>query len=112
MRLPLLVVALAALLTAAAGTSAAPRIWLDGPTTVQGVGFPQGKVVVAVRGTRAGAIRVVRATAAGRFTARFDKPVASSSCTGMTVITAVGASGVRAGTKTPPAKICPPPLQP
>jgi hypothetical protein len=106
--------ALAALLTAsaAAGTRAAPRIWLDGPTTVQGTGFPQGKVVVAVRGTRASTIRVVRATASGRFTARFDKPIASSSCTGMTVISAVGANGMRASTKAAPSKACPPPLPP
>jgi hypothetical protein len=113
MRFLLLLIAAAAVLAAAATGAPGPRIWVNGPATVQGTGFPPGKVVVSVRGTRLSAVKVVRATTTGRFTARFDKPIASSSCRALTVITAVGANGVRVSTKTGgTTKMCPPPLEP
>jgi hypothetical protein len=116
MRFSLLLAAFAALLTASiafAGHSATPRVWLDGPMTVQGTGFPAGKVVVSVRG-RLSALKVVRASAAGRFTARFDRSITTGSGCQMTVVTAVGVNGVRASTKAGggPTKNCPPPLEP
>jgi hypothetical protein len=112
MRFTLLLTLVAALLTAAAasGTTSAPRIWLDGPRTVQGTGFPAGKVVVSVRG-RTSALRVVRASPAGRFVARFETMIKTSGCpANASTVTAVGRGGVRAILKVPGnAKDCPPP---
>jgi hypothetical protein len=116
MRLSLFLATAAALLTASAAlaghAASTPRVWVNDPLTVQGTGFPAGKVVVSVRG-RLSALKVVRASASGRFTARFDRALSVGTGCQMTVVTAVGLNGVRASTKTggAPAKNCPPPLQ-
>jgi hypothetical protein len=112
MRLLLSVAVAVALVAASAayGTPTAPRIWLADLTTVAGSGFPAGKVTVTARLQAGKAVKVVRASRTGRFTARFDGPIEATGCQGVQV-SAVGAAGVRAVMKVPGnAKDCPPPI--
>lgn len=112
MRLLLSVAVVVALVAASAayGTRTAARIWLDSPRVVLGSGFPAGKVTVTARLQAGKAIKVVRASRTGRFTARFDSSLKTNGCQGVQV-SAVGASGVRAVIKVPGnAKDCPPPI--
>jgi hypothetical protein len=114
MKIVLLAAAALALLAASAayGTRAPARIWLASPTTVAGSGFPAGKVTVTANGVSK-ATETVRATATGRFTARFDRPLPQSRPCRYTMITAVGANGVRATTKLAGKTMgCPPPIEP
>jgi hypothetical protein len=98
--------------SAAYGTGSRARIWLVSPTTVAGSGFPAGNVTVTAHGASK-VSETVRATATGRFTARFDRPIPQSRPCRYTVITAVGANGVRATTKLAgAANGCPPPIEP
>lgn len=98
--------------SAASGTRSPARIWLDSPSSVVGSGFPPGKVTVTAQGV-AKVSEVVRATAAGRFMARFDRPIPQSRPCRFTVITAVGSNGVRASTKLAGKSMgCPPPIEP
>jgi hypothetical protein len=108
-----LAVALALLAASAAyGTRTTARIWLVTPMAVGGSGFPAGKVTVTARLQAQKAIEVVRASRRGRFTARFDTPIKSNGCQGVSV-QAVGAGGIRAVLKVPGnAKDCPPPIEP
>jgi hypothetical protein len=114
MKLMLIAGAVLALAAAsiASGTSSSARIWLVSPTTVAGSGFPAGKVTVTANGVSK-ATKTVTATATGRFTARFERPVPQSRPCRYTVITAVGANGVRASTKLAGKSTgCPPPIEP
>lgn len=97
--------------SAAYGMRASARIWLVTPTAVSGSGFPAGKVTVTARVQAQKAVRVVRATRAGRFTARFTTPIKASGCQGTASVTAVSPTGVRATLRIPGnAKDCPPPI--
>lgn len=96
---------------AAHGTSTTARVWLATPTTVAGSGFPTGKVTVTARLQDKKAVRIVRASRTGHFTARFDSAIKPNGCQGVSV-SAVGENGVRAAIKMPGnAKDCPPPIQ-
>jgi hypothetical protein len=105
-------VALALLAASTAfGMRAPARIWLVTPTSVAGSGFPAGKVTVTARVQEQKAVRVVRASPAGRFTARFTTPIKASGCQGTASVTAISATGVRAILRIPAnAKDCPPPI--
>jgi hypothetical protein len=114
MRVMLTAAVAAALVAASAafGTSSSARIWLVTPTTVSGSGFPAGKVTVTARLPADKAVEVVRASGAGRFSARFETSLRSSSCAGVTV-SAVGLGGARAVLKIAGrGKNCPPPFEP
>jgi hypothetical protein len=114
MKAVLIAVAATALIAASAayGTRASARIWVVSPTTVAGSGFPAGRVTVTANGVSK-VTKSVRATATGRFTARFDRPLPQSRPCRYTVVTAVGANGVRASTKLAGKSLgCPPPIEP
>lgn len=99
--------------SAAYGTRTAARIWLAAPTAVRGSGFPAGKVTVTARVKAQKSVRIVRASLAGSFTARFATPIESTGCNDKATVTAVAASGVRATLTVPGnAKDCPPPIGP
>jgi hypothetical protein len=112
----LLVVALAAAIAVATatGASAKPGIAITGqhPLSVAGTAFePRELVRVQAIGTFGTRTLRVRATAAGRFAARFAK-VSGDWCTLRQVI-ASGADGSRAGLRVPPgacAEYGPPPF--
>lgn len=108
------ILALAAALAPAASTASGKplvRFVSFAPATVAGTGFHARErvgVTVSSRSTRLHL--TVRATAAGRFTARFGRPARTSPCD-QVVVVAVGETGDRAAWKTVPQP-CPPPLQP
>ncbi len=102
------VIALAALLLVPAALAAGtPRVRLAdrSPAAVTGAGFRHGEMVLVrvSNGTLALSKRV-RTTSDGTFTARFAHDVPMQPC-GQIAISARGATGDRAGWKTPP-QVC------
>jgi hypothetical protein len=115
MRVLLSLVVVVALVGASAayGTHTSARVWLVTPTTVAGSGFPAGKITVTARVQAQKAVRVVRATRTGHFTARFTTPIKASGCQGTASVTAIAPNGVQATVRIPGnAKDCPPPANP
>jgi hypothetical protein len=113
MRRIAVLVAVFAVAAPALATPRVPRIWLasKSPAAVAGRGFQaqeRVKVVVAESGTRWA--KVVDATEAGTFTARFRISV-SVRCGSLVAVTATGSKGSRATWKLTEAE-CPPPIDP
>jgi len=103
-------------LTVAAGAAASSqsrptlRITAGAPLTVRGAGFASHeRVTVRLTTDRLRAVKRLRATATGGFTARFDG-FSVYPCA-ITSIVAVAASGRSAAVKMPPAQ-CPQPPAP
>lgn len=108
-----LVAAQAALGAAAAGK---PRVAVDdfSPLTVVGGGFPSREaVVVTVQGKGYHLQKTVGSTAAGAFSARWNRSIVLGRCTSSIFVSARAADGTRAVWKPVIVKQCPsPPIDP
>lgn len=112
MRAIVIVAVLGLLCSSAAAARSAPvvRISSAAPLTVVGQSFaPRERLRVVVRFDVTRKVRIVRASATGRFTARFAEQAIEDRCS-------IGASVTRANGRTIaaklPAALCPMPLAP
>lgn len=111
-RSTILVLALAVLAlvpSAFARHEQAPRIWLAAPAAVAGTGFHPGRVTVTAPTADGKVAKSSQANSAGRFTVRFASPVTAHPCR-VSVVTAVGADGLRATLRLAGGRECPPPV--
>lgn len=112
MKIFLLLVALGLLCSSAAGARTAPvvRISSAAPLTVVGQSFaPRERLRLVVRFDGMRKVRVLRANATGRFTARFVEQTVEDRCSLRASVTR--ASGRTVAAKLP-APLCPMPLAP
>ncbi len=110
-----LAAALLALTVAASagGTALRPSVRFASlqPTTIRGNGFvPRERVRVVLNASGTRETRLVRASAAGAFTATFGDTFLDP-CNDSAWVSAIGGHGDRAGAKLP-QRLCPPSLTP